>query len=122
MAPPTTRSARILVASLGGALAVAVVVFATVVARDAGDSGSRGPNVILIVIDTLRADHLGCYGYPVATSPEVDRFAEEAVLFETAIAHAPSTLPWTSMYVRVAPLTMISAISSRASNGPPWPG
>ena len=50
------------------------------------------PNVILISIDTLRADHLGCYGYPRPTSPAVDAFRQDAVLFETAIAQAPSTL------------------------------
>jgi arylsulfatase len=55
---------------------------------------SRGSNVILIVLDTLRADHLGSYGYAVNTSPNIDHFArEEAVLFETVIAQAPSTLP-----------------------------
>ena len=51
------------------------------------------PTVILISIDTLRADRLGCYGCPAPTSPTVDRFREEAVLFEWAIAQAPSTLP-----------------------------
>jgi arylsulfatase A-like enzyme len=51
------------------------------------------PNVILISIDTLRADHLGCYGYRRPTSPNIDEFARHAVLFEKAIAAAPSTLP-----------------------------
>ncbi|MCP3960108.1 MAG: sulfatase [bacterium] len=50
-------------------------------------------NVILISIDTLRADHLGCYGYARETSPRIDRLAAESVLFELAIAQAPSTLP-----------------------------
>lgn len=49
--------------------------------------------VILISIDTLRADHLGCYGYARRVSPEIDRFRRDAVLFEQAIAQAPSTLP-----------------------------
>lgn len=51
------------------------------------------PPVILISIDTLRADHLGCYGYSAAVSPAIDRFRQDAVLFEQAIAQAPSTLP-----------------------------
>lgn len=51
------------------------------------------PNVILVSIDTLRADHLGCYGYGPPTSPAIDRFRADAVLFREAIAHAPSTLP-----------------------------
>jgi len=50
-------------------------------------------HVILISIDTLRADHLGCYGYARATTPAIDSFAAGAVRFATAIAHAPSTLP-----------------------------
>jgi arylsulfatase A-like enzyme len=55
--------------------------------------GAPPPSVILVSIDTLRPDHLGCYGYGRPTSPEIDRFRAEAVLFEQAIAHAPSTLP-----------------------------
>ncbi len=49
--------------------------------------------MLLISVDTLRADHLGCYGYPRATSPHLDALAAEAVRFETAIAPAPWTLP-----------------------------
>jgi hypothetical protein len=52
-----------------------------------------GGNVIFISIDTLRADHLGCYGYPRDTSPELDEFSRGAVLFRKAIAQAPSTVP-----------------------------
>ena len=48
-------------------------------------------NILLIVIDTLRADRLGAYGYPRPTSPELDRLARDGVLFENAWAHAPST-------------------------------
>ncbi len=63
-------------------------------------SGCGGPatnaaathNVILISVDTLRADHLGCYGYPKPTTPRIDAFRRDAALFEQAIAHAPSTL------------------------------
>jgi arylsulfatase A-like enzyme len=50
-------------------------------------------NVILIVIDTLRADHLSCYGYARATSPSIDRLAAEGALFERAIVQKPSTSP-----------------------------
>ena len=61
-------------------------------------------NVILVSIDTLRADHLGCYGYPRPTSPEVDRFSKQSVLFRTAIAHAPSTEPsHASMFTSLLP-------------------
>jgi arylsulfatase A-like enzyme len=50
--------------------------------------------VLIVSIDTLRADRLGCYGYGRETSPALDRFARErAVRFEHAIAEAPWTLP-----------------------------
>jgi arylsulfatase A-like enzyme len=51
------------------------------------------PNIILISIDTLRADHLGTYGYPLDTSPNIDAFAETAVVFENAMSPSPWTLP-----------------------------
>jgi arylsulfatase A-like enzyme len=47
---------------------------------------------ILISIDTLRADHLGCYGYPRPTSPFLDSLARRATLFEEVYAQYPSTL------------------------------
>jgi arylsulfatase A-like enzyme len=52
-----------------------------------------GPNVILITIDTLRADHLGAYGYERDTSPNIDKLAEDGVLYENAFSQAPWTYP-----------------------------
>lgn len=49
------------------------------------------PNIVLIVVDALRADHLGCYGYARPTSPTIDSLAAGGVLFETAITQAPWT-------------------------------
>jgi arylsulfatase A-like enzyme len=49
-------------------------------------------NIILISIDTLRADHLGCYNYHRDTSPCVDKFRKDGVLFRRCIAQSPSTL------------------------------
>ena len=51
------------------------------------------PNVVLLSIDTLRADHLGCYGYERDTSPNIDKLLERGVIFENAISGAPWTLP-----------------------------
>jgi arylsulfatase A-like enzyme len=51
------------------------------------------PNVVLISVDTLRPDHLGCYGYARATSPTIDRLAAEGTLFEVAISSSSWTLP-----------------------------
>jgi arylsulfatase A-like enzyme len=54
----------------------------------------RAPqSLLLIVVDTLRADHLGCYGYARPTSPRIDGLAREGVLFERAQSHSPWTMP-----------------------------
>ena len=42
----------------------------------------RKPNILLIGIDSLRADRLSCYGYPKLTTPHIDRFAQGGTLFE----------------------------------------
>jgi len=52
-----------------------------------------GPNLLLIVLDTLRADHLSLYGYPRETSPWLDRFARTALVFDRAVAPSSFTLP-----------------------------
>lgn len=51
------------------------------------------PNIVLITIDTLRADHLGCYGYFRDTSPVIDALAEESLVFDQAYAVMATTLP-----------------------------
>jgi arylsulfatase A-like enzyme/Flp pilus assembly protein TadD len=51
------------------------------------------PNVLLITLDTTRADRLGCYGYDNAQTPNIDELAATGVLFENAICQAPLTLP-----------------------------
>lgn len=50
-------------------------------------------NVILISLDTLRPDHLGCYGYSRDTSPSIDSLSQESVLFQNTFATSPWTLP-----------------------------
>jgi arylsulfatase A-like enzyme len=50
------------------------------------------PSVVLVSVDTLRADRLGCYGREPSFTPAIDAFRKDAVLFEVAIAQAPSTL------------------------------
>jgi arylsulfatase A-like enzyme len=54
---------------------------------------SDGPNLLLIVVDTLRADHCGLYGHDRPTTPFLDEFAQQATVYERAIAQAPWTLP-----------------------------
>jgi arylsulfatase A-like enzyme len=51
------------------------------------------PNVVLIVVDTLRADHLGCYGYARNTTPHLDRLAAASIRFDTALSTSSWTLP-----------------------------
>ncbi len=54
---------------------------------------ARGPNIILITLDTTRADHLSAYGYSRPTTPNIDRLAHQGVLFENAVASTSWTLP-----------------------------
>ena len=53
----------------------------------------KRPNIIFILIDTLRADHVGCCGYRRNTTPNIDALAREGILFNNAIVAAPWTLP-----------------------------
>ena len=61
--------------------------------RRSGRRSHEAPLAILYLVDTLRADHTGPYGYARPTTPELDRFAKDAVVFETAVAHASWTKP-----------------------------
>lgn len=58
-----------------------------------GTSEPRRPNIVLYVVDTVRADRLGVYGYEKPTSPRLDAFAAGAVLFENAYAQSSWTRP-----------------------------
>jgi arylsulfatase A-like enzyme/tetratricopeptide (TPR) repeat protein len=53
----------------------------------------RPLNVVIVTIDTLRADRLGCYGYSQGNTPHLDHLAAQGVLFENATASAPATTP-----------------------------
>lgn len=58
----------------------------------------RPPNIVLFGIDSLRADHMSCYGYPRLTTPHIDRFATQGSLFErTYSAYIPTTSAYSSM-------------------------
>jgi len=69
----------------------------------ASQQSKNRPNVVFILIDTLRADHLGSYGFPVGSTPHLDAVASESILFERCLAPAPWTKPsvasmFTSLY------------------------
>src|SRR5215470_13250696 len=60
-------------------------------------------NLVVVTIDTLRPDRLGCYGNSQVETPNLDKFAQSGVLFENAVTHTPLTAPshaslFTGMY------------------------
>jgi arylsulfatase A-like enzyme len=62
-----------------------------------GTTRSR-PNIVLFGVDSLRADHMSCYGYPRLTTPHIDRFAQGGTLYaNTYSAHIPTTSAYSSM-------------------------
>jgi arylsulfatase A-like enzyme len=81
------------------ALALAAPVFATALGAGtlacggSNRAGAAQPDVVIYVVDTLRRDRLGFYGYAGGTSPHLDTLAAEAVVFDDAHAPAPWTLP-----------------------------
>jgi arylsulfatase A-like enzyme len=61
-------------------------------------ASGRKPNIVLLGVDSLRADHMSCYGYPRLTTPYIDRFAQGGTLFErTYSPHIPTTSAYSSM-------------------------
>jgi hypothetical protein len=86
-----TRSGRL-------AALLCLTAMTLVVCRRAPPAASRAPggtpvNVLLVTIDTLRADHLGAYGHKTAQTPTLDALAARGVRFATAVAHVPLTGP-----------------------------
>src|SRR5207253_3104088 len=62
-------------------------------AAAAWGTSNRPPNVVVVTIDTLRADHLGCYGYKQIRTPNIDSLASDGIRFERAYTAVPVTLP-----------------------------
>ena len=79
----------------GQRCALAILVLAGVAGCTRSEPGLRFPQapVVLISIDTLRADHLPAYGYKGVETPHLDRLRKDAILFENAYSHVPLTLP-----------------------------
>jgi len=99
--PGVVRGTRLGVRSVGGVALVVGAVHWGIGAgngREAGraapasDGGGR-PNVVLISIDTIRADHLQSYGYEKPTDPDIQRFFRDGLRFESAYAPVPQTRP-----------------------------
>ena len=59
----------------------------------------RKPNIIIITMDALRPDYMGCYGYKRNTTPNIDKFAKDAAIFAQAISHSSHTAPSNSSLI-----------------------
>jgi len=79
------------------ALAAIVALLATT-----GCGGDGRPSVVLVSIDTLRADHAGIYGYERDTTPHIDRFFGGGTVFESATSPAPCTIPAVRQFLQGA--------------------
>jgi arylsulfatase A-like enzyme len=71
---------------------IRLLIFAAVVSA-AGAGLAKPPNIVLISLDTVRADHMSCYGYDRPTTPRIDAMAGEATLFRRAMASSSWTVP-----------------------------
>ena len=78
------------------------------------------PNLLLIVLDTVRADHLALYGGPRVTTPHLDRFAERATVFEDCMSPAPWTLPTHASLFTGLPATVHGCNGLRQRLDPRW--
>jgi arylsulfatase A-like enzyme len=78
---------------IGSPLSLALAALCCLLAPACSGEGGGARNLILISVDTLRADHLGCYGYPRDTTPTIDRLAERGTLFEAATSTGAWTVP-----------------------------
>ncbi len=111
---PGNARARIVMALLAGLVGCDVdLEQPTPVEVPPSASGAHRP-IVVVTIDTLRADHLGAYGYVRETSPNLDALAREAVLFDQAYSTAGTTLPaHVSLFTSLYPLQ-----TGITSNGP----
>ena len=76
-----------------GGFAVLVLASCTVRAQPGETTAHPPKSVVLIVLDTVRADHLGVYGYSRETTPHLDAFAARSMVYRRAMSSAPWTLP-----------------------------
>lgn len=93
-ASPSSRAVRTLCALAASLLATACSnEHAPATNAQAPRAALSRPPIVLITLDTLRRDHLGCYGHFRATSPHLDALAADAIVFDRAVATMASTLP-----------------------------
>lgn len=70
---------------------VAILIIIVSLRFKSSPENKNKPNILLVVLDTLRADHLGCYGYERDTSPYIDKLAEEGILFSNTFSQGAYT-------------------------------
>ena len=90
---------------MGRALQACLIVVAVFSLQACSTGRGTPPNVLLIVLDTTRADRISSFGYERQTTPNLDGFAEEGILFENCTTPGPWTLPshaslFTGLYAR----------------------
>jgi arylsulfatase A-like enzyme len=86
------------------AIVMMIVLAASCEGQQTGSS-QEDFNIVLITIDTLRADHLSCYGYERNTSPNIDKIAEKGIVFHNAVAPSSWTAPsMVSLFTSVYPV------------------
>ena len=71
----------------------AIILCLTVFCPVTGAAASQPPSIVVITVDALRADRLGCYGYPKDTTPNIDRLISQGMRFERAWTPEPLTGP-----------------------------
>lgn len=82
---------------------------------------AEGPDLLLISIDTLRADHLPFYGYPRPTAPFLSSLAADGVVFDHAYVPLPATDPsHASLFTGLHPLEHGVPANARAAGRRPW--
>lgn len=72
---------------------ILITIFLPLIAFAKPEISNKLPNVLFIIVDTLRPDHLGCYGYSQIKTPNIDGLAREGTLFKNVVSQAPLTFP-----------------------------
>ena len=91
--PSTGIGSLVAIAVLAGVSWLLPIGSAELASQQHVSAPTSAPNVLFVVLDTVRPDHLGTYGYEHDTSPRLDAFAAQGVVFEKAFSTAPWTLP-----------------------------
>ncbi len=110
---------KINILALFKAAGIPALVFASLILGGGGCKKTSEPHIVLIVIDTLRSDHLPFYGYPINTAPFLSALAARGVLFENAFSASSWTAPaTTSIFTSLYPFQHGVVSGIRAVKGP----